>query len=390
MASGDARGRAPRARHKLRPAAASRAGDPRAWRTLARARRGHRGARPCRSPGRLAVAARLPLPRPLRVGHHHGNGARRVSLRRQRRPRVHRHAGRVRRSQSRRAASLARALDGRGEPRCARAARRRRGAAGTERPPGRRPRGARRRLCRRWRALPPRLRRADAARRRSGAARPLADHERGGHRALRRLPPRRHAYPPLRDDLRARRCAACRGAGPRRMPGSTRPRPRGLRRPRSAAALPLTASAPACLRGPPPYARPMRAQAAAVVEPGMPNVGPPLILRLDGMVAARRERLPGAFTVVSLGLLDGRREARRWLAVTEARTIGGDNALLGRDVLERVAPLDPNFLVVGPPVLLARLRKAPPGTRLRLEGLVSVMSRTWLLRDVRVLPAPPG
>jgi hypothetical protein len=131
-------------------------------------------------------------------------------------------------------------------------------------------------------------------------------------------------------------------------------------------------------------------QAAAVVEPGMPNVGPPLILRLDGMVAARRERLPGAFTVVSLGLLDGRREARRWLAVTEARTIGGDNALLGRDVLERVAPLDPNFLVVGPPVLLARLRKAPPGTRLRLEGLVSVMSRTWLLRDVRVLPAPPG
>src|SRR5579883_1076887 len=107
MASGDARGRAHRARHKLRPAAASRAGDPRAWRTLARARRGHRGARPCRSPGRLAVAARLPLPRPLRVGHHHGNGARRVSLRRQRRPRVHRHAGRVRRSQSRSAASLA-------------------------------------------------------------------------------------------------------------------------------------------------------------------------------------------------------------------------------------------------------------------------------------------
>jgi hypothetical protein len=131
-------------------------------------------------------------------------------------------------------------------------------------------------------------------------------------------------------------------------------------------------------------------QAAAVVEPGMPNVGPPLILRLDGIVAAQRERLPGTFAVVSLGLLGGRRDVRRWLAVTEARTIGGDNALLGRDVIERVAPLEPNFLVVGPPGLLAHLRKAPPGTRLRLEGLVSVMSRTWLLRDVRALPAAPG
>jgi hypothetical protein len=131
-------------------------------------------------------------------------------------------------------------------------------------------------------------------------------------------------------------------------------------------------------------------RAPAVVEPGMPNAGPPLILRLDGVVAAQRARSPGTFTVVSLGLLGGRRQIRRWLAVSEARTIGGDNALLGRDVLERVAPLDPNFLVVGPAALLARVRDAPPGTRLRIEGLVSIMSRTWLLRDVRVLSAPPG
>jgi hypothetical protein len=131
-------------------------------------------------------------------------------------------------------------------------------------------------------------------------------------------------------------------------------------------------------------------RALAGVEPGLPNVGPPLILRLDGVITAQRERLPGTFTVVSLGLLGGRHEVRRWLAVTTARTIGGDNALLGRDVIERVAPLEPNFLVVGPRALLARVRKAPPGTRLRLEGLVSVMSRTWMLRDVQLLPASPG
>ncbi|HLK91367.1 MAG TPA: hypothetical protein VKZ18_15825 [Polyangia bacterium] len=131
-------------------------------------------------------------------------------------------------------------------------------------------------------------------------------------------------------------------------------------------------------------------RARAGIQPGLPNAGPPLILRLDGIITAHPHRADGAFTVVSLGLLGGRRDDRRWLAVTRARTIGGDNALLGRDVIEWVRPLDPNFLVVGPHALVARLRDAAPGTRVRIDGLASIMSRTWLLRSVQVLPAPPG
>jgi hypothetical protein len=128
------------------------------------------------------------------------------------------------------------------------------------------------------------------------------------------------------------------------------------------------------------------ASAAAQRVPGIgggpsPNVGPPLILRLDGMVATSREGAAGkGFAVESLGFLKSK--TRRWLAVTDARTIGGDNALDGKDVLNAVAPFDPNLIVAGPEALVARVRDAVPGTPLRIDGLVSIGSRTYLLRDV--------
>ena len=113
----------------------------------------------------------------------------------------------------------------------------------------------------------------------------------------------------------------------------------------------------------------------------LPNVGPPLLLRLEGVIETTPEAARGkGFTVTSLGFLGS--DARRWLAVNRARTVGGDNALDGKDVLALVAPFTPNLLVAGADEVVSRLRDAPPGSEILVEGLVDRGSRTYHLRRV--------
>src|SRR2546427_4531350 len=126
---------------------------------------------------------------------------------------------------------------------------------------------------------------------------------------------------------------------------------------------------------------------AAQLGPGgarpLPNAGPPLLLKLEGVIQPSKAAAKGiGFTVTSFAFLGGKNQTERWLGVTKARTVGGDQPLDGKDVLAVVAPFTPNFLVVGPDALVARLRDAPPGTAVRVEGLVNQGSRTYFLRRV--------
>ena len=142
--------------------------------------------------------------------------------------------------------------------------------------------------------------------------------------------------------------------------------------------------------------RPLHIAALAVVgiatvvaaQPGpgssgpLPNAQPPILLRLEGVIqptqgAARQT----GFTVTSLAFA-GKSAEQRWLGVTKVRTVGGDQVLNGQDVLAAVAPFAPNLFVVGPDDVLARLRDAPPGTAVRVEGIVNRGSRTYFLRRV--------
>ena len=121
--------------------------------------------------------------------------------------------------------------------------------------------------------------------------------------------------------------------------------------------------------------------AAQPPSPRAPAIGQPLLLQLEGVIADRKSAARAAgFDSVSLGFQ--RSDARRWLGVTKARTVGGDNPLDGKDVIALVAPFDPNFLVAGPDELVARVRDASPGTALRIEGLVDRGSRILQLRSV--------
>jgi len=117
----------------------------------------------------------------------------------------------------------------------------------------------------------------------------------------------------------------------------------------------------------------------------LPNVAPPLLLQLDGVVAgSRRPAERKGFTAVSLAFVGS--DARQWIGVNEARTVGGDQPLDGKAVLEQVEPFTPNFLVAGSNDLITRLRDARPGTHVRIEGLVERGSRTYQLRRVETEP----
>ena len=64
------------------------------------------------------------------------------------------------------------------------------------------------------------------------------------------------------------------------------------------------------------------AGAIAQVQLPLPNVGPPLLLALDGVIEPSAESARGkGFTVASLAFAGS--DARRWLGVTRARTFGG-------------------------------------------------------------------
>ena len=131
----------------------------------------------------------------------------------------------------------------------------------------------------------------------------------------------------------------------------------------------------------------LAATAARSTGPPIVDVRKPLLLRLEGVVSATREAAAeSGFTATSLGFLGT--TGVSWLGVTDARTVGADQFVLGKDVLNAVAPFTPNLLVAGPPELASRLRGVPPGTRVVIEGLVDRGSRIYHLRRVEI--SSPG
>ncbi len=142
------------------------------------------------------------------------------------------------------------------------------------------------------------------------------------------------------------------------------------------------------------YGDPVRITAAAILllaaAPARPASlppfvagGQPILLRLEGAISPDAARHGGAFTLVQIGFLRSE-HAPSWLGVTDVRVIGGNDSVLGKDVLDALAPLRPNLLAAGPEALVARLRDAPPGTRVQLEGLLR-WPRMYHLRAVELV-----
>jgi len=126
---------------------------------------------------------------------------------------------------------------------------------------------------------------------------------------------------------------------------------------------------------------------ASAQHPPTVTVHRSTLLQLDGAFVESRE---AARRRSGEGVSMGFGKTVRWFAVDEARTVGGDPTPSGRDVLNALAPLQPNLLILGPPALREQLSAIPDGTRVRLEGLVDRGARTCLLREVKVAGDAPA
>ena len=80
----------------------------------------------------------------------------------------------------------------------------------------------------------------------------------------------------------------------------------------------------------------------------------------------------------------------RWFAARVARTVGGDQPVSGRAVLNALAPFQTTLRVVGSADLVRRFDDAPGGVPMSVEGLVDVESRYYLLRSVVMGSTPPS
>ncbi len=127
------------------------------------------------------------------------------------------------------------------------------------------------------------------------------------------------------------------------------------------------------------------ASLAEAQGPG-PRGGRPVILHIEGRLQDSAQAARPDGKVTSLGFLghSGPKNDTRFVGVTTAKTVGGDPGILGKDVLEQLAPTVPNLLLTGPPGLVDRVRHAKPGTPIVLEGLVNRSDRTYLLRTAHV------
>jgi len=115
------------------------------------------------------------------------------------------------------------------------------------------------------------------------------------------------------------------------------------------------------------------------------KVGPPLQLRLEGSFAPDREHAvadgPDAVHM-SIGTHD------RWFSARVARTVGGDQPVSGRTVLNALAPFGTSLRVVGSADLVRQFDDAPDGAHMSVEGLVDIESRYYLLRSVVIGSTP--
>jgi hypothetical protein len=78
----------------------------------------------------------------------------------------------------------------------------------------------------------------------------------------------------------------------------------------------------------------------------------------------------------------------RWFAARVARTVGGDQPISGRAVLNALAPFQTSIRVVGSADLVRRFDDAPDGAPMSVEGLVDIESRYYLLRSVVIGTTP--
>ncbi len=122
---------------------------------------------------------------------------------------------------------------------------------------------------------------------------------------------------------------------------------------------------------------------------GVPPGGRPIVLRITGRLAPTRAAATGTIAALALEVRGEPTPVRRWLGVTDARTLPRGDPIAGQDLVQALLPLGGRLRISGPPPLLARLRRAPVGSEVTLEGMGFSGDRNLLLTRVDVTRPPP-
>jgi hypothetical protein len=135
-----------------------------------------------------------------------------------------------------------------------------------------------------------------------------------------------------------------------------------------------------------------RSIAAAVVlglvgtAHGQVSPGQPQLFTVEGILAPDQATADKVgYDPVSIGFEGGR--TTRWLGVVGARSLQGDS-FQGHEMIDSLLPNKPTFLVSGPSEIVSKLGKAPDGSRIVVHGMLTPLTRNWVLDKVDVLPPP--
>jgi len=111
------------------------------------------------------------------------------------------------------------------------------------------------------------------------------------------------------------------------------------------------------------------------------------VLTIHGTVAADRKAAEKiGYDAIAIGFAGAPPDALCWLGVVEADAAGGD-AFLGKHILDQLDGYTPNLFASGKASVVAPLRNAPTGSRLVVTGIVDESARTFLVGNVRIIPA---
>jgi len=121
---------------------------------------------------------------------------------------------------------------------------------------------------------------------------------------------------------------------------------------------------------------------------GQVSPGQPQLFTVAGILAPDQAAADKVgYDPVSIGFPGG--GTIRWLGVVGAHSLQGDS-FQGHEMIESLLPNKPTFLAAGPAEIVSKLEKAPSGSRVVVQGMLTPLTRNWVLDKVDVLPAPPG
>lgn len=111
------------------------------------------------------------------------------------------------------------------------------------------------------------------------------------------------------------------------------------------------------------------------------------LLSVAGRVSAdQKAAAQYGYSAISIGFAGAPPDKLVWIGVVKAQSWNGD-VFAGREMIAQIQGYTPNMLAAGKPPLLDKIRQAPVGSNVTVEGILDLGARNYLVGMVEVKPA---